>query len=97
VNYAPYDVVTLTGNGTTVAGEIVRRHEALKSFFVRVLAIHPDIAEKGACGMEHAMPREILERLTLFAECLRTNPVGNVRWTAEGFEFFSREETEGGV
>ena len=34
VNYAPYDIITLTTKGKRLAIEIVRRHDALKEFFI---------------------------------------------------------------
>ena len=43
VNYAPYDIVTLTGRGQAAAEKLVRRHEVLKQFLVGVLAVN----EKG--------------------------------------------------
>jgi DtxR family Mn-dependent transcriptional regulator len=39
VNYAPYDIITLTAKGKRLAEEIVRRHAALKDFFIKVLLI----------------------------------------------------------
>jgi hypothetical protein len=35
INYAPYDVITLTPSGETLARDIVRRHEILKDFLPR--------------------------------------------------------------
>ena len=39
VNYAPYDIVTLTAKGTRMAEDVIRRHEVLRDFFVKVLAV----------------------------------------------------------
>ena len=46
VNYAPYDIITLTVKGKRLAEEIVRRHEALNDFFIKVLLIDQDEAEE---------------------------------------------------
>jgi DtxR family Mn-dependent transcriptional regulator len=48
VNYEPYEVITLTEMGEVVAGDVIRRHEALKDFFIKVLAIDENIAEESA-------------------------------------------------
>lgn len=56
VNYAPYDIVTLTRAGEKAAQDVVRRHESLREFFVKVLAADPKLAEAAACRMEHAIP-----------------------------------------
>jgi len=66
VNYVPYGIVTLTSRGKKVSKGIVQRHEILRDFFVKVLSIDREIADRAACGMEHALPHEILNRLTQF-------------------------------
>ena len=62
INYSPYDVVTLTSKGKTTAEDVVRRHEALRNFFVNVLAVNEKDADEAACKMEHSIPDLILER-----------------------------------
>jgi len=74
VNYAPYEVITLTSSGKKIARDIVRRHETLREFFVKILSIDPQIADEGACRMEHALPREILDRLIEFVKLVETTP-----------------------
>ena len=86
VNYAPYDLVTLTGKGQELAKDVVRRHESLRDFFEKVLAIDPSAAEEAACRMEHAVPREIVERFIAFTEFVETCPRGGSKWIA-GFGY----------
>ncbi|HEO70122.1 MAG TPA: metal-dependent transcriptional regulator [Candidatus Hydrogenedentes bacterium] len=86
VNYAPYDVVTLTGKGKTLAEDVVRRHESLREFFEKVLAVDTAEAEEAACKMEHAIPRGILERFIQFSEFVETCPRGGSKWIA-GFGY----------
>jgi DtxR family Mn-dependent transcriptional regulator len=78
VNYAPYDIVTLTPAGERAARDVVHRHESLREFFVKVLAVDADLAEEAACRMEHAVPNELVERFILFVEfvemCPRAGP-----------------------
>jgi len=68
INYVPYGIITLTPRGKKVSRAIVQRHEILRAFFVKVLSVDRDIADGAACGMEHALPREILHRLTEFLQ-----------------------------
>lgn len=74
INYAPYEAVTLTPEGRKLAEDVVRRHTALKDFFTNVLRVDAEMAETAACGMEHAIPREIVERLARFAIQMRDCP-----------------------
>lgn len=80
INYAPYDIVTLTPKGTTVAEDVVRRHEVLHDFFVRVLAVDHAAAETAACKMEHAIPETILQRFLGFIEFVDRCPRGGDEW-----------------
>ena len=68
VNYAPYDLITLTSEGKVAAEEIVKRHRALENFLVNVLGIDPKEADEAACKMEHSVPKAIVERLAKYAE-----------------------------
>lgn len=71
VNYFPYEAVTLTPEGKRVAEDVVKRHVTLRAFFTDVLEVEPTMAEEAACGMEHSMPREIVDKLARFAENIR--------------------------
>lgn len=86
INYAPYDVITLTAEGKPLAEEIVRKHEALKDFFITILHISQEEAEKAACGMEHTVSPNILDRLMRFTEFLEICPRGGVNWIDDFWE-----------
>ncbi len=86
VNYAPYGLATLTDDGLRVAEDVVKRHEALKQFFLRVLRVDEEIADVGACRMEHSVPREIVDRFIQFVDFVEICPRGGPRFI-EGFQF----------
>ena len=62
VNYAPYDVTTLTDSGLSIAEDLDRRYGALNDFFVSVLGIDPKQAHNEACDLEHHISSEVFER-----------------------------------
>lgn len=76
INYAPYEVITLTPKGEELAEDVIHRHEALKNFFIKILAVDNKLAEKGACKIEHAAPKEIIERLIQFVKFIEICPRG---------------------
>jgi DtxR family Mn-dependent transcriptional regulator len=76
INYEPYEAITLTAEGKIVAEDVIFRHEALKRFFIEVLAIDQKIAEEGACKIEHAAPPEIIARMIHFTEFMKVCPRG---------------------
>ena len=80
INYAPYDLITLTEEGRVVAEEIVRRHEALEQFLVKVLGVKSKEANEAACRMEHSVPKAIVVRLVKYAEYVKNCPKGRITW-----------------
>jgi len=74
VNYAPYEIATLTPDGAKVARRVARRHGVIRTFLVETLCVDEEVAEASACSMEHDLDREVLERLRLFAEFLKRCP-----------------------
>jgi DtxR family Mn-dependent transcriptional regulator len=90
VNYAPYESVTLTEKGNDVAREVLKRHNTIKRFLNEVLGFDETTAETDACKMEHALSREVRERLKVFMDfvdlCPRTGP----DWLS-GFRHFYRD------
>ncbi len=80
INYAPYDLITLTNKGIKLAEGIIRRHEALKDFFVKILLIDDEEAEKASCKMEHVISNKILDRLISFVEFVEICPRGGQEW-----------------
>jgi DtxR family Mn-dependent transcriptional regulator len=80
INYAPYEAVTLTAEGRKKAENVVWRHKALRDFFVDVLKVDEEMAETAACGMEHSVPAEIVEKLAEFAAFIEKCPRNDGEW-----------------
>ena len=84
LNYAPYDVISLTPEGEKIAKEVVRRHKILKEFLIKVLSIDEQKADKAACQLEHGISTEIIDRLVKFIEFIEVCPLGGEK-LIEGF------------
>jgi len=80
VNYAPYDIITLTDKGKILAEDVVRRHETLKDFFIKILLLEEDEAEESSCKIEHAISNKILDRIINFVEFVEICPRGGQEW-----------------
>jgi DtxR family Mn-dependent transcriptional regulator len=63
-----YGRISLTSEGLTQAKKVLRRHQVLRAFLESVLGVNPEIAEKEACLMEHAVGPETMQRLIAFLE-----------------------------
>ncbi len=80
VNYAPYEVITLTKLGKQIALDVVRRHETLEKFLSQVLGLSHAEADENACRMEHSVSRPVLNRLIKFVEYFKECPLSKIRW-----------------
>jgi DtxR family Mn-dependent transcriptional regulator len=76
INYAPYEAITMTTQGKKAAESVIFRHDALKQFFIEVLAVERSVAEEGACRVEHAAPPEVISHMISFIEFLKICPRG---------------------
>ncbi|MHC5076862.1 MAG: metal-dependent transcriptional regulator [Planctomycetota bacterium] len=72
-NYEPYGRISLTEHGVSTASEVARKHDILRSFFVDVLGIDTNVAQKAACKSEHALGSEVISRLLSFIEFVTAN------------------------
>ena len=68
VNYEKNSYISLSERGLSIAKSIQRRHSVLQSFLEEILLLAPDIAEREACRMEHAISPETAQR---FLNCTR--------------------------
>jgi len=89
INYAPYDLITLTASGLAVAREIVGRHEALNDFLINVLGIDSVEADLAACKMEHTVPKSVIDRLINYADYVKLCPRGGITWES-GFGYYCK-------
>jgi DtxR family Mn-dependent transcriptional regulator len=93
INYAPYDIATLTSEGERVAAGINHRHVVLKEFFVNVLGIDATEAEDSACRIEHVVSETILDRLAGFVDFIRICPRLDINWIEEAGYFCEQPGT----
>ncbi len=90
INYAPYDVITLTAKGNDVARDIVRRHEVLCDFFTKILGVENEEAEETACKMEHGVSHTVLDRIIRFVEFIQICPRGGEQWIKGFNDYFQK-------
>lgn len=94
INYAPYDIITLTSEGLEIAQEIMKKYAALRDFFVKVLGIDEEVAEAEACQMEHRISEVVFDRLLHFVKYYESCPYEKVHWNEEIGYFCSRDDKE---
>jgi len=93
INYAPYDIVTLTAEGSTAARRVAHGHEVLRDFFTLVLAVEDGLADSAACGMEHHVGRDVLRRLGYLARFIADGTAADGgQWLDRFRDYCSRQE-----
>ncbi len=71
VNYAPYEGITLTPQGKSIAQDVLHRHETLRDFFINVLGVDAKLADEGACRMEHVVSANVIDRMVKYTKYLK--------------------------
>ena len=62
VEQARYGRVTLTSEGREYARRVWRSHRALRAFLIGDLGVEEDVADEGACLMEHYLSEDTIDR-----------------------------------
>lgn len=73
VKHQPYENVELTPAGLTRARGVAHRHSAVREFLTSVLGLPELDAEAEACGLEHAIRPDTLDKLLKFVDFVRAH------------------------
>lgn len=60
--------IKITKKGIEQAQKTVKKHQILSDFFVEILMIDKQTAEKNACKIEHVIDDEIIEKMKKYKE-----------------------------
>jgi Mn-dependent DtxR family transcriptional regulator len=58
----PYGDVSLTELGKTTSENVLHKHVVIKQFLMDILGVSEDVANNEACGIEHNISDDTLER-----------------------------------
>jgi DtxR family Mn-dependent transcriptional regulator len=72
VTHEARELVELTPEGAAIAGRVAARHRLLRRFLTEILGVPGDVGERDACGLEHHLSPQTLERLAAFVEYIQT-------------------------
>lgn len=72
--YQPHSPVELTPEGAAIGAVIRRRHRSLKKFFIDIIRLDEDHANRVACDIEHVIGEKTTSRLAFIAETIAADP-----------------------
>ncbi len=82
--YRPYEGVSLTDRGRTLALRVLRRHRLIELFLVETLALTWDQVHEEAEHMEHAVSDLVIDRMDDFLGHPEVDPHGDPIPSADG-------------
>lgn len=68
ITHKPYGDIKLTSKGEVIGKDVCAKHNVTERFLTDVLKVEPKIAHLEACGIEHAISKETLKKLSRFME-----------------------------
>ncbi len=94
INYEPYELITLTEEGRAQAKMLNNRHLIIHDFLENILGLDSETAEETACGMEHAVGEEALERFTCFIAFMKRCSSGGTQCLEQFRDFVEASSDE---
>ncbi len=73
VVHEKYGYVVLTETGRKLAAAVQEKHDVLYRFLTEFLMVSPDLADKEACSIEHAISEDTFIRFVKFFKFLDTS------------------------
>ena len=55
--------IKITQKGIEEAQKTIKKHKVLSTFFVKILGINSELANKNACKIEHVIDDELIEKM----------------------------------
>ncbi len=87
VVHEKYGYINLTKKGIEKAKLIYKKHEEVYKFLNQFLGMDEETSEKDACGIEHYISKNTLNRIVKFMEFVETNPKGYPEWLKKFNDF----------
>ena len=85
INYAPYDLITLTPEGEKIAKEVILYRDILKKFLTLVLNLSDNEAEETAGRLKSQVDKKLMERIIHYLRFLSVNTEFRLEWKDSGF------------
>lgn len=93
VHYEKHSYINLTKEGLEIARSVQSRHAVLQDFLEKILLLEPELADKEACEIEHAIGSETARRFRNCAQALKTEIFDTGIIDADRWESIVKDKT----
>jgi DtxR family transcriptional regulator, Mn-dependent transcriptional regulator len=90
IEHEKYGYLSLTDIGIKKAELIYQKHTEVYKFLSQFLGMDDVSSERDACGIEHHMCSQTLERITKLMEFIESSPEGYPEWLKRFNDFISK-------
>ncbi len=87
ITHEKYGYLYLTKKGIDTARSVYKKHEEVYKFLNQFLGMDKDISEKDACGIEHSISKETLNRIVKLMKFIDSDPEGYPEWMRKFNDF----------
>ncbi len=87
LTHEKYGYLYLTKKGIDIARSVYKKHEEVYKFLNQFLGMDEDISEKDACGIEHSISKETLNRIVKLMKFIDSDPEGYPEWMKKFNDF----------
>ena len=91
IEHEKYGYLSLTYKGQKKAETLYQKHKEIYKFLKQFLGMDDAISERDACGIEHHMCSETLDRITKLMEFIESSPEGYPEWLRRFNEFLNKK------
>lgn len=92
INYAPYELITMTPKGEKEAKKIVKRHKILCDFFSNILLLDKENSEEVACKVEHVIPNSGIEKIAQLNKFLTEGKTHSPDWKTSFLTYINTDK-----
>lgn len=80
VIHEKYGYLNLSEKGVKEGKNIYKKHEEIYKFLNQLLGVEDKTSKKDACGIEHYISRETLDKIIKLVKFIETSPEGYPEW-----------------
>jgi len=93
IEHEKYGYLNLTDKGKKRAELIYYKHKQIYKFLNQFLGMDDVLSEKDACGIEHHMCTQTLEKITKLMEFIESSPEGYPEWLKRFNNFIDKSSS----